>query len=99
METQEPRRGGLILSILGRLSLAVLFTLLGLIIGGFVGVYLGFQATNASPSAPATMGFETAGVASVIVFVMNVAIGAAGGAIVGLLIGVVSAIFVRRRRA
>jgi hypothetical protein len=99
MDTQKPRLGGLILSILGRLSVAVLLTLSGLIVGAFVGVYFGIRATNPSPPLPATMGFETAGVASLVIIAVDLAVGAAGGAIIGLLIGLVCAVFMRRRRS
>src|SRR5947209_4215931 len=97
MEPQEPRRGGLILSILGRLSVAVLLTLCGLIIGAFIGAYLGFQAMT-SPPPPPPRGFETEGVGLLIVFVIDLLFGAAGGAIVGLVIGVVVALLMRRKR-
>jgi hypothetical protein len=98
MGTQKPRSGSRVLSILGRFSVAVLLTLVGLIVGAFIGGYVGMKAMNASPPAPATMGFETAGVASMVIFLVDLAFGAAGGAIVGLSIGLVCAVVIRRKR-
>ena len=97
MNTQEPRRGGLILSILGRLSVAVLITLCGLIVGALIGGCLGLQAMTAPPPPP-PRGFEIEGVGLLIVFVVDLLFGAVGGAIVGFVIGVVVALFMRRKR-
>jgi membrane associated rhomboid family serine protease len=44
------------------------------------------------------MGFETAGVASIVVIAMDSAVGGAAGAIAGLVIGLVCAVFIRRKR-
>ena len=98
MGTQKPGFGSLILPILGRFSVAVLVTLVGLIVGAFIGGYVGMKAMNASLPAPATMGFETAGVASIVILLVDLVFGAAGGAIVGLSIGLVCALVIRRKR-
>jgi hypothetical protein len=98
MGTQKHGFGSLVLSIFGRFSVAVLVTLVGLIVGAFIGGYVGMKAMNATPPAPATMGFETAGVASMVIFLVDLAFGAAGGAIVGLSIGLVCALVIRRKR-
>ena len=80
-------------SFLGRLSVAVLLTLLGGIAGLVIGLCRGITAAKALPPSPATMGFESAGFAPAIVVAINLALGAAGGAVVGLVIGVAGALF------
>jgi hypothetical protein len=98
MDTQEPRRGGRLLSILGRFGIAVLLTILGGIAGLAVGLYRGITAANALPPAPATMGFESAGLAPAIVIAVDSAMGGVVGAIAGLVIGLGLAIFWPRSR-
>ena len=61
MEPNESRKGGLFLSILGRLSVAVLLTLAALIVDAFVGAYFGFRAMTDTAACPAEHGFEKAG--------------------------------------
>jgi hypothetical protein len=57
-----------------------------------VGVHRAMIQINDLPLSPATMGFESAGIAPILLFGINLALGAAVGAIVGLVIGVVGAI-------
>ncbi|SIO58880.1 hypothetical protein SAMN05444166_5845 [Singulisphaera sp. GP187] len=84
-------------SILGRSAMVILVTILGLIGGLAVGGYRAMTVVNTLPPAPGTMGFESAGFAPFVIFAIDLAVGAVGGAIFGLLIGVAGAILWPRR--
>jgi hypothetical protein len=64
-----------------------------------VGVYRAMIRINDLPLSPATMGFESAGIAPIVLFGINLSLGAAVGTIVGLVIGVVGAILWPRQDA
>ncbi|QDV36347.1 hypothetical protein [Tautonia plasticadhaerens] len=90
--------GKLLVSTLGRSLLVALITLLVAACGLAVGYFRGMEEAN--PDAQmTTLGGETAGIASMIVVAFNLALGTAGGAIAGLVIGVVMAILWPRRAA
>ena len=95
----DRRRKKPLMSIIGRSMMVVLITLLGALGGLLVGVYRAMIQINALPPSPATMGFESAGIAPILLFGINLSLGAAVGAIVGLVIGVVGAILWPRQDA
>jgi len=76
--------------------------LIGLVSGLAFGAYRAVQDIAALPPPPPpkpTLGMESAGFIPVIIWGVELALGAAGGAILGLLIGAVWAILWPRARA
>ena len=90
-------RSALLMSVLGRSAVVILVTILGMLGGLAVGGYRAMTVVNALPPSPGTMGFESAGFVPFIVFGVYLAVGAVGGALAGLLIGVAGAILWPRR--
>lgn len=94
----EKRLGKILVAILGRSLAVVLITILGAVGGMAVGYCVSWIQFNPTPPPPLTMGAETSGAGAFVIYAMNMALGAAGGAIVGLVIGALVAIFWPRRQ-
>src|SRR5262245_45440321 len=96
----QPFQWGLLISLVGRSLTVVLFVLLGLI-GGMVGG--GYRAAARvaaiAPPAKATMGMESAGFEPILIWAVNLLIWGIGGALVGLMTGLLWAIFWPRTAA
>ena len=82
-------RAGLWLSIIGRLLSVVASSLVGLVAGLAIGAYRAMQelAAMPPPSVKPTLGMESAGIVPFIIWGVNLAVGAVGGAIIGLIVG------------
>jgi hypothetical protein len=96
----QPSRGGALISLVGRSLTVVLFMILGLI-GGMVGggYRAAAQVAAIVPPAKATMGMETAGFEPIIIWIVDLLIWGVGGALLGLVAGLLWAIFWPRTAA
>ncbi len=79
--------GGLF-AVLGRFLLVSACTFTGLVVG--VGYELQRAALLASPPSRATLGMESSGLVDALALMMDLLIGAAGGTLLGLLVGIVA---------
>ena len=91
--------GRFVLAFVGRFLMVLSTTVVGTVLGMVIGAYRANSQTNSGPAQDhATMGMETAGVVSLVVWGMNLLFGGAMGLLLGLLVGVVGMLAYRWAR-